>query len=493
MYTSIGRGETHRVIFLYTHFRLPRLAWFTPLPPTKSGISQYNRDLLPALTGSHQIDLFVDGRPRDCDAPATDMRLFNAHDFLWKHALDPYDLVVYQLGNATCHDYMWAYLVRVPGMAVLHDGVLHHARGRMLLQQWPPHQEEYRQEFWFNHPDANPDLAELGAVGLLGSLTYLWPMLRAVVESGRRVVVHNEWLAGQIREAHPTAAVDVVSMGVPAAAPRSGARREVRSRHGIPEDAVVFTAFGKVTPEKRIREALGALTAVAQAAPRARLLIAGETVDYYDMRAEAEALGIGGRVTHVGYLDDEEIDDYLEASDVCLCMRWPTSRETSASWLRCLAAGKPTISTDLVHTADVPTIDPRDWSVLAGLKAGTTNAGKGATNEEETLDDAKPVGVSIDILDEDHSLKLAMRRLATDAQLRAALGANARALWTARFGLERMAAKYHDVIAHTLSDKVHPAARRSSLPLHLRSTGMEHAASLVKETLGSEYHLRDAD
>lgn len=92
-----------------------RLAWFSPLPPTKSGIAPYNWELLPALTHSHQIDV---------------------------------------LSRAS------------------------HARGRMLLQQWPPRQDEYRHEFWFNHPDANPDLAELGAVDLLGSLTYLWPMLR---------------------------------------------------------------------------------------------------------------------------------------------------------------------------------------------------------------------------------------------------------------------------------------------------------------------------
>ena len=75
----------------------------------------------------------------------------------------------------------------------------------MLLQQRQPRRDDYRREFWFNHPDANPDLAELGAVGLLGSLTYSWPMLRIVVESSRRVLVHNDWLAEQIREAHPEA------------------------------------------------------------------------------------------------------------------------------------------------------------------------------------------------------------------------------------------------------------------------------------------------
>ena len=453
---------------------LPRLAWFSPLPPVQSGIAQYNRELLSALATRHDIEVFVDGRPEQFDAPDARVRLFDAHDFIWKHFARPYDLVVYQLGNAPCHDYMWAYLTRVPGLVVLHDGQLHHARGRMLLQHWRPRQDDYRREFWFNHPDADPDLAELGAVGLLGSLTYFLPMLRSVVRSSRRVLVHNEWLGEQIREAHPHATVDVVEMGVPEPASSADARQQIRARHGIAPEAVVFTAFGKVTPEKRVREAMRAMASVQDAAPQAHLLVAGELVEYYDLHAEARALGLGGRVTFAGYLADTEIDDYLAASDVCLCLRWPTSRETSASWLRCLAAGKPTISTDLVHTVDMPTIDPRDWSVLAWPKAG-----------------AEPVGVSIDILDEDHSLTLAIRRLATDDALRAALGSNARALWAERFRLESMVTRYEEAIARAVDTAVPEG--RATLPPHLVSTGTEHAESLVKEICGSEYHLRDAD
>ena len=455
---------------------MPRLAWFSPVRPVKSGISQYNHELLPALAADHDIDVYVDGRAEQFVSPDSRVRLFDAHDFVWTNSRRPYDLVVYQIGNAPCHDYMWAYLVRYAGLVVLHDGQLHHARGRMLLQQRQPRHDDYRREFWYNHPDANPDLAELGVVGLLGSLTYLWPMLRIVVESSRRVLVHNDWLGEQIREAHPDAIVDVVEMGVPEPTPQSGARERIRSRYGIAQDDVVFTAFGKVTPEKRLREALRAMASVRDAAPQAHLLVAGELVDYYDLRAEAQALGMGGRVTFAGYLADAEIGDYFAASDICLCMRWPTSRETSASWLRCLAAGKPTISTDLVHTVDMPAIDPRNWSLLAGPKAG-----------------AEPVGVSIDILDEDHSLTRAIRGLTTDDKLRAELGLNARALWAERFRLEHMVAGYQSAIARTLHTKGTVPERRAILPPHLVSTGTEHAESLVKEILGSEYHLRDAD
>jgi hypothetical protein len=194
-------------------------------------------------------------------------------------------------------------------------------------------------------------------------------------------------------------------------------------------------------------------------------------------------------------------------------MRWPTSRETSASWLRCLAAGKPTISTDLVHTVDIPTLDPRNWSVLAGLSAvarqdrassGETRrslgkGGKASTTGDGELEastattEAAAVGVSIDILDEGHSLMLAIRRLATDEKLRVMLGSNARALWSERFRLEDMVAGYQRVVARLLQAPPADANGLKTLPLHLRASGAEHAESIVREIAGPEYHLLDAD
>jgi hypothetical protein len=126
----------------------------------------------------------------------------------------------------------------------------------------------------------------------------------------------------------------------------------------------VFTAFGTVTPEKRIPLAIRALAALAPSLPDLHLLLVGEPVHYYDARAEADALGVGARVTTTGFVDEREVAAYLAASDACLCLRWPSSRETSAAWLRAVAAGRPTIVTDLVHTVDVPAVDPRNWITL---------------------------------------------------------------------------------------------------------------------------------
>src|SRR5213593_1224906 len=129
-----------------------RAAWFSPLPPVRSGIASYSAELLPILAQRVAIDRFIDRESGPL--PDSDAYVFDAHDFVWKQQHSRYDLVVYQLGNAPWHDYMWAYLARYPGLVVLHDARVHHARARRLLSQ--RRFDDYRREFRYDHPEAPP-------------------------------------------------------------------------------------------------------------------------------------------------------------------------------------------------------------------------------------------------------------------------------------------------------------------------------------------------
>jgi hypothetical protein len=87
--------------------------------------------------------------------------------------------------------------------------------------------------------------------------------------------------------------------------------------------------------------------------------------------------------------------------------------------------------------------------------------------------------VSIDILDEDHSLALALRRLALDATLRAALGREARAWWSAHHTLGHMADDYRRVISQALARSA-PAVR-PQWPAHLLDDGSQRARTVARE------------
>ena len=99
---------------------------------------------------------------------------------------------------------MWPYLLRWPGLVVLHDAALHHARAQALLAD--RRADDYRAEFRFNHPGIDPRVADFVVEGLQGSPYYLWPMLRLVMERARAVVVHGEPLRQALAEEFPETA-----------------------------------------------------------------------------------------------------------------------------------------------------------------------------------------------------------------------------------------------------------------------------------------------
>lgn len=418
-----------------------RIAWFSPMPPTRSGIAAYSEEIVAHLDRMFTIDRFAE--------PA-------AHDFVWQHQREPYDLVVYQLGNAPCHDYQWAYLARYPGLVVLHDARLHHARARHLLQQ--ERFDDYRREFWYNHPDARRDFAEYAVEGLGGSIYYFWSMLRVVVRTARTIAVHNRVVAGDLREEYAGAPIETIRMGVARADAPAQARIAVRHQLGIPQEAVVFAAFGKITREKRIEPVLGALADLLREGAAAYLLLVGDAADYPTLSDDIAARGLGDRVRVTGYVPDDRIGDYLGAADACLCLRWPTALETSASWLRCLSASRATIVTELAHQAEIPTVDPRTW--------------------RPSRSSATPVAVGIAVMDEDRWLGVAMRRLASDRGLRDDLARAGHAYWSANHTLDVMAADYQRVIREAAS---RGAPIVGDLPAHFTNSYAEPARQIARQ------------
>ena len=430
-----------------------RLAWFSPMPPTRSGVATCSADLVRGLSSSFAIDVFVDAS-RTPPAPGTR----SAHDFIWLHQQHPYGLIVYQLGNSAVHEYIWPYLFRYPGLTVLHDAHLHHARAASLLHA--RRAADYRAEFAANHPDQHPDLAELAIAGYDSYLYYHWPMRRLVVERSLLTAVHTPAIAGVLREEVAGARVEAIRLGHGTEADDAEAtrrRQRIRARYGIPDDAPVFGCFGGLSPEKRLPQVLAAFSAIAPQAPTARLLLAGAVPHHYDLASDIARSGVCEQTVLTGYIDqDEELDAHIAASDIALNLRWPTAREVSGPWLRCLAAGKPTVILGLAHLADVPAIDPRTWSSTAGVDA------------------APPVTVAVDILDEDHSLRLAMQRLARDRALCERLGAAAKAYWRSHHSPAAMLADYHRVIA---------LARSSPGPLRTSFDALPHLMSDGRRTL----------
>src|SRR6185369_7439532 len=101
-----------------------KLAYFSPLGPQRSGISDYSEELVPYLAKDAEITLFVDGfQPSNRDLTSR----FEVCDYRRKPAhllqLDRYDAVIYHMGNDhRYHSGIFEVMMNErPGIVVLHD------------------------------------------------------------------------------------------------------------------------------------------------------------------------------------------------------------------------------------------------------------------------------------------------------------------------------------------------------------------------------------
>ncbi len=455
---------------------MARLAFMSPWPPQPSGIATCAGDLVPLLAAAgHGVDVLVDEAlvevTRGPDGPPAngEVRVLGAHEFVWRQARGQYDLPIYQVGNSWAHGYIWPYLYRWPGLTVLHDARIHHARANTLMAR--RRHEDYRAEFHYNHPNVQPDAAELAIAGFDGAYYYHWPMQRTVMNASRLVACHSLGMVNQLQLDFPTHAIEYIALGHGRARSvddLATARQRFRAAHGIPGEALVFGVMGTAAEEKRIAAIIRAFAATRQRAPNARLLLAGQVDSLLPLDALLDTFNVRN-VTHLaGRLDDTGFDDAVAACDVGLNLRWPTAREMSGPWLRMLAAGLPTVVIDSVHHANVITLDPRTWRCHAPLPTLAPHP------------ELQAVAVAIDILDEDHSLRLAMRRLASDPAFRAQLGGTAREFWESNHTVAQMAADYERVIARALTLD----APTTPLPEHMRPNAAAHAERLIEDVLG---------
>jgi glycosyltransferase involved in cell wall biosynthesis len=445
-----------------------RLAWFTPWPPDPSGVAGRSAEIVPLLAArGHGVDVFVDesrlqGARRAPDAPPSpgEVRVQSAHDFLWRRHLGHYDLPVFQIGNSRLHEFIWPYLWRGAGLVVLHDARLHHARGRALLLR--KRIEAYRAELAWAEPGLWPDLAELAIAGFGGSYFYQWPMTRTVVEAARLVAAHAPGAVDAIREAFPDRPVQHIALGEGMATPVAAADRlAIRTRLGIPSDGVLFGVFGGLSAERRLEQVLQAFHALRAHAASAHLLLVGAADRPDALDRTIREVGLGDAVSCLGRVDDREFDAAIAAADVALTLRWPSALELSGPWLRALAAGTPTVLIDLPHLSHLPTLDPRTWQLHPPAPFGHSAP--------------HAVAIAIDILDEDHSLRQAMRRLTFDPDLRAALARAGRAYWEREHTIERMADDYEAALRRAIA----LPAPAPDLPAHLCPDPIAHADAIA--------------
>src|SRR5579862_2724251 len=92
-----------------------RVAYFSPLPPARSGIADYSEALIAAL------------------APLVELEVFSSAD----QPFDParFDIALYHVGNNPYHEFVYETALRHPGVVVMHESNLHHLIAGLTIKR----------------------------------------------------------------------------------------------------------------------------------------------------------------------------------------------------------------------------------------------------------------------------------------------------------------------------------------------------------------------
>lgn len=344
-----------------------RMAYFSPLPPARTGIADYSRELLPAILQHAEVTLFAE-HPEEVDlelARSCPVRPIHAYaSDRWA-----YDIALYQMGNSMYHAAIYRALLQHPGVVVLHEHSLHHLMVAHTIGQGDS--VAYVREMGYAHGLKGTRLAREAIRGSCPYPFFEIPLNERMLDASLGVIVHSRYLQAQIQRQRPELPAHVVPAptGLHAASSR---RREL----GWPEDSFVFASVGQATASKQVDLILRTLARLRDAVPRARCLIVGDWLQPdMNLPERVKDLGLGDAVKHLGFIENiQDFVDWVATADAVLNLRYPTVGETSASALRALAVGRPVIVFDHGWYSELPDdvclkVKPMDEeALLAGMR-----------------------------------------------------------------------------------------------------------------------------
>jgi glycosyltransferase involved in cell wall biosynthesis/SAM-dependent methyltransferase len=306
-----------------------RVAFFSPLPPERSGIADYSEALLDPLRHLAQVEVFSQAA-----------QPFDAARF---------DIALYQMGNNACHGFVYESALRHAGVVTMHESNLHHLMTEITIRRgdW----DGYVRECEYAGGAPGREFAERVRKLEVGPDYEGLSMTRRLLEGARGVIVHSRFMEAEIRAGGFAGPLAVIPHGawIP-----PGDRNGFRQRLGLDEAVPLVGVFGFLKPYKRIAESLRAFRRLLRLAPEVKMILVGEPHPDLPLEGMIRSLGLSASVRLVGFAPIDDFTGYLSACDIVLNLRYPTVGESSGTLLRAMGLGKAALVSEVGSFREFP-------------------------------------------------------------------------------------------------------------------------------------------
>ena len=314
-----------------------KLAYVSPLPPVRSGISDYSAELLVELYDYYDIDVVVEQNIVSDKWVNKHCNIVSVKSF--KENSGYYDRVIYHLGNSEFHQHMFNLLIEIPGTVVLHDFYLSGAINFMSGKQYEG--ILFEDELFYAHGNAPFNHND-------SDLVMEFPCNKKILDYAKGIIVHSANSIQLAKEWYgKTYAKDWSLIPLLKTLPAINNRVESRLKLNIPKNAVVIATFGGIANTKCNVKLFDAwLSSSISNNKDSYLIFVGENdpgAYGKEIKELIDSSKYKSQVFITGWVDHETYSDYLSASDIGVQLRTLSRGETSAAVLDCMNYGLATI------------------------------------------------------------------------------------------------------------------------------------------------------
>lgn len=332
-----------------------KIAYFTPLNPMHSGVSDWAEELLPYLKEYADIDLYVDQFVPESEKIRGQFAAYDIDEYGANK--EKYDLAVFQMGNSLYHSRIMDAYMLYGGVLEIHDVSMHTYLAARTIANGD--RDTYLKTMTLCHGKKGTKLAQDFFAGKCSAPweedNLIFTVNRHYIDRADAVIVHSDFARQMVKGVNKGKKVILIPLHSPEIVEDWRKHKQrCRERLKIDKDIWMLGAFGLATPFKRIVPTLYALQKLKMITKHPFVYYIVSENKISNLEAFAETLGIKENIVVTGRVNLEDFNNYMGACDVALNLRYPTQGESSASLQRLLGYGKVVLVTKVGAFQEYP-------------------------------------------------------------------------------------------------------------------------------------------